>query len=88
MSNTNDGDSWFILIEEAMEGTSETLNDIEYYVCEKYVSKSLEVPPVFKSYFTAWTKNRVYFPVTHDGREWVDSVPRNPCNEATKHVGA
>ena len=37
--------------------------------------------------FTLWTKERVYFPVCYDGSEWVDSVPRNPCGEATSHVG-
>lgn len=37
--------------------------------------------------FTAWTANRVYFPVVYDGAEWVASVPRNPCGEATEHVG-
>lgn len=37
--------------------------------------------------FTAWSETRVYFPATHDGSEWVESVPRNPCDEATDHVG-
>ena len=37
--------------------------------------------------FTVWTADRVYFPATYDGFEWVDSVPRNPCDEATDHVG-
>jgi hypothetical protein len=37
--------------------------------------------------FTLWTEKRVYFPVQYDGSEWVSSVPRNPCNEETKHVG-
>lgn len=37
--------------------------------------------------FTAWTVNRVYFPVVYDGSEWVASVPRNPCDEVTEHVG-
>ena len=37
--------------------------------------------------FTLWTFNRVYFPVVYDGAEWVSSVPRNPCDEATSHVG-
>tara|TARA_R110002012_G_scaffold318308_1_gene536366 strand:+ start:16958 stop:17203 length:246 start_codon:yes stop_codon:yes gene_type:complete len=37
--------------------------------------------------FTAWGVDRVYFPVMYDGAEWVDSVPRDPCNEATMHVG-
>lgn len=37
--------------------------------------------------FTAWTEKNVYFPVVYDGCEWVTCVPRNPCDQATKHVG-
>ena len=37
--------------------------------------------------FTLWTRTRVYFPACYDGTEWVASVPRNPCDEATEHVG-
>ena len=37
--------------------------------------------------FTVWTRDRVYFPAVYDGDEWVASVPRNPCDEATSHVG-
>lgn len=37
--------------------------------------------------FTAWSETRVYFPVVYDGSEWVCSAPRNPCDEATSHVG-
>ena len=37
--------------------------------------------------FTLWTHTRVYFPAVYDGSEWVESVPRNPCNEATIHIG-
>lgn len=37
--------------------------------------------------FTAWTANRVYFPATYDGAEWVASVPRNPNGQATEHIG-
>lgn len=28
--------------------------------------------------FTAWTEDRVYFPICYDGEEWVGSAPRNP----------
>ncbi len=38
-------------------------------------------------HFTAWSETRVYFPVVYDGAEWVGSVPRNPCEERTGHVG-
>lgn len=37
--------------------------------------------------FTAWTEQRVYFPATYDGAEWVASAPRNPCETAMGHVG-
>ena len=37
--------------------------------------------------FTLWTAKRVYFPAVYDGAEWVESVPRHPCKEKTKHVG-
>lgn len=37
--------------------------------------------------FTLWTKDRVYFSVYHDGEEWAESVPRNPCNEAPSYIG-
>ena len=37
--------------------------------------------------FTAWGERYVYFPVCYDGAEWVGCAPRNPCKEATEHVG-
>jgi hypothetical protein len=37
--------------------------------------------------FTAWSQTRVLFPVVYDGAEWVESVPRNPSDEVTTHVG-
>lgn len=37
--------------------------------------------------FTAWGIKRVYFPAHYDGRQWVASVPRNPGEEVTNHVG-
>jgi hypothetical protein len=37
--------------------------------------------------FTAWGEKRIYFPAVYDGSEWVASVPRYVCEEATHHVG-
>lgn len=34
-----------------------------------------------------WTETRVYFPVTHDGAEWLESAPRNPATVGQPHVG-
>ncbi len=37
--------------------------------------------------FTAWSKDRVFFPLVYDGAEWVGSVPRNPCGLRMFHQG-
>ena len=37
--------------------------------------------------FTAWTKDIVYFPVVYDGKEWISSISRNPCNKPSGHKG-
>jgi len=39
--------------------------------------------------FNLWTKTRVYFPVLSDemGIVHIESVPRNPCGEATIFYG-
>ena len=37
--------------------------------------------------FTAWSEDWVYFPGVYDGDEWVDRVPRNPCDIKTNHIG-
>jgi len=37
--------------------------------------------------FTAWGGKYVYFPTVYDGAEWISFVPRNPCLQATRHVG-
>ena len=39
--------------------------------------------------FLVWSSDWVYFPVLHDGKQWVGSVPRNPTNNkrAIKHFG-
>lgn len=37
--------------------------------------------------FTLWTKKRIYFPTYYAGTEWVASVPRNPTDEVTRHIG-
>lgn len=34
-----------------------------------------------------WTEQRVYFPVTYDGAEWLGSAPRNPIDQGQDHVG-
>lgn len=34
-----------------------------------------------------WTEALVYFPVTHDGSEWLESAPRDPVANGQRHVG-
>lgn len=61
-----------------MSNTQEEFLDREFY--DGYGSSRGEPS-------TLWTQDWVYFPVVHDGMEWVASVPRNPCKEVTAHVG-
>jgi len=42
----------------------------------------VEGPP-----FTAWSKDRVYFPSCYDGAEMAVYVSRNPDGQATDHIG-
>lgn len=35
----------------------------------------------------AFTAQRVYFPVVHDGAEWLGSAPRNPTDHGQPHIG-
>ncbi len=81
--------NWKALIESAMREASDpgpiiscTLTEAEANVVFYDGFGTSEGKP-----FTAWTESRVYFPVVYDGSEWVSSVPRNPCNEASEHKG-
>lgn len=37
--------------------------------------------------WTIWTEKRVYFPEVYDGSYLVESVPRDPCDEAAGPFG-
>ena len=102
MGGRDDSTSWREEITHAMKKHNETFDDVELVVfaVNEYHEKQRLLPTKeldrkFNSgyggsegsSFTLWTKNRVYFPVVYDGSEWAESVPRNPCAEATKHVG-
>ena len=82
--------TWRILLKMAMKDKAEDLDQII-----SIAPKDLDLDRKFDDGyggsegkpFTIWTHNRVYFPVVYDGAEWVDSVPRNPRGEITKHCG-
>ena len=83
-------DSWKNLIVECMSQYGETWDDWEHHtMTDEELNQTF-----YTGYggsdgcpFTLWTSNRVYFPVCYDGAEWVDSVPRFPCEEKTNHIG-
>lgn len=79
---------WAIMLSEAITEANDT----------EMISCTLLPTELLKSFddgyggtrgvpFTAWTENRVYFPVCYDGAEWVGSAPRNICEEHTPHMG-
>jgi hypothetical protein len=37
--------------------------------------------------FLLWTKKYIYFPAIYDGAEWVERIPRDPCDIDFEHVG-
>ncbi len=84
------GVSWRKLILEALEISKESWEDIV-----QHTLTPIELDTLFDDGyggsegvpFTLWTKERVYFPCVYDGREWVASVPRNPCGYKTEHIG-
>ena len=75
MAMESQGDSW-----DDVEGSTLTDGELDQEFNEGFGATE-GVP------FTLWTKKRVYFPWVYDGSEGVASVPRNPCNERTQHVG-
>lgn len=90
MDNNNDMTTWRNEIETDMKSYGESFDDVV-----ATAPADLDLDRKFDSGyggnegrpFTLWTTGRVYFPVVYDGSEWVESVPRNPCNEVSAHVG-
>ena len=35
----------------------------------------------------AWSENFIYFIATWEGRYWIDSIPRNPCECDPRSIG-
>jgi len=85
-----DDTTWREKITKAMTKQGETWDDVEACTLD---DEGLDVS-FYPGYgvsegapFTLWTQTRVYFPAVYDGAEWADSAPRNPCDEATRHIG-
>lgn len=72
------------LIRSEMTSHGETPDDV---IAEAFGRLDIDHPVAGRRNFTIWTKDRVYFPDTCTGGDRCASVPRNPNNEATMHVG-
>jgi hypothetical protein len=82
--------SWKQLVLSRMAAESECLSDIvSSTLSEEEFNLDFNDGPglPYGTPFTIWTTNRVYFPVTHAGLEWVESVARNPDGKPTEHKG-
>ncbi len=83
--------NWTAMIEEEMKLHGESWSDVEGQALADGGNLLDEFSSGFGGSegcaFTIWTKNRVYFPAVYDGSEWAASVPRNPCDEPTGHIG-
>ena len=85
----DDNTTWKKLLEYAKENAKDDSKIVKCTLPEEDMNKEFnggfggeEGRP-----FTAWSENRVYFPLCYDGSEWVGSAPRNPCDEACMHQG-
>lgn len=82
--------TWRELIEQEMKQHGESFDDVvgstlsDNGLDEPFTPGSSIVEGVS---FTLWTEDRVYFPTRYDGSEGVGSVPRDPNDEATSHIG-
>lgn len=82
--------TWRNLLKSAMERCGENLSDI---IANTMTDEEMDTE--FDSDyggsegipFTVWTENRVYFPVTYDGNEWVGSISRVVNMIPTRHIG-
>lgn len=82
-------DTWRELLRKELENQKESFTDILYNsMTEEEMDVKFDAG--FGSHegipFTVWTKKRVYFPKEYDGSEWVESAPRDPCDEKMGHV--
>lgn len=82
--------TWIREIEHALAQNDEKLSDMEMCTLtatQLCIDFDTGYGRIEGKAFTAWTKNFVYFPAQYDGKEWVESVPRNPNGAATPHIG-
>lgn len=82
--------NWHDMLSSEMESHAETRNDIigsTLTDAEMLTEFQDNYGGIEGAPFTVWTRNRVYFPACYDGCEWVASVPRNPNEEKTHHIG-
>lgn len=78
-------DTWRKGIEKTAQRNGDRFEDLVHTLSEEELDYDLD--DRYGPSFTAWSENFVYFPARYDGRQWVESVPRNPCGIKTKHVG-
>jgi len=81
--------NWKKEIIEECERYNEDTSSLVYTISDEELNKEFDSGYGMGEgcMFTAWSTNRVYFPVVYDGSEWVGSAPRNPCEESCRHVG-
>lgn len=85
-----DKSSWKHLIEQELTAQNESWSDVVHStLTEEELNRRFDCSfgTAEGTPFTIWTKTRVYFPVEYDGSEWCESVPRNPCDDKTYHLG-
>lgn len=81
--------NWYDMLKEEMEDNGDTFENRVCTMDEEGLKKKFDAVcgSIKGKPFTAWGENWVYFPLCHDGWEWVGSAPRNPCDIKMGHQG-
>lgn len=81
--------TWRELIDSEMKNHDETWADVVACTLNDDQLR-IKFDPGFGSAkgapFFLWTESRVYFATEYDGAEGVDSIPRDPSDEAPRHI--
>jgi len=89
MDINDDNTTWRVEITETMKESGESWEDVvQTTLTDEEMDRVFDggFGSVCGCAFTLWTKERVYFPMSYDGAEYVKSVPRNPCDERVGHI--
>lgn len=80
---------WRELIKVEAEANGDNFEDLIFNIYDGRLDPEFDASrgEIEGAVFVAWSEKFVYFPVSHDGAEWVGHVPRHPQSVKKPHQG-